>query len=152
MNVQTIMTKTVQCCGPDSTLESIAETMWNSDCGSVPVVDDAGIPVGMITDRDLAMSAALNHKPLWELTARDVLGARPVYTCRLNDDVTSALKTMSSQHIRRIPVVDDSGHLKGILSIGDIVERAERGSRGGVRPQLSFDDAMTTLKSVSHYH
>ena len=60
MNVGEIMTQAVKFCGPDSDLESVAMDMWNHDCGCIPVVDENGKPVGIITDRDIAMAGALS--------------------------------------------------------------------------------------------
>jgi CBS domain-containing protein len=152
MLIRDIMTRDVSACGLDTTLESAAAMMWQNNCGSIPVVDQGGVPIGIVTDRDVAMSAALNHKPLWELTAREVLDGRATFTCRGNDNVHSALRAMWAQHVRRIPVVDDGGHLEGIVSMDDVIARAERGSRGNTPPELSFDDAMTTLKAVAYHH
>jgi CBS domain-containing protein len=152
MFVHELMTHEVGTCGPDTTLESAAIIMWERNCGAVPVVDQAGTPVGVITDRDIAMSAAMTHKPLWEISVEEVLNGRHAYTCRANDDIKTAMRTMWAQHVRRLPVIDDGGHVTGILSVDDVAARAERGSRGAPPPPLSFDDAMTTLKSVAHHH
>lgn len=152
MYVHELMTHDVATCSPDSNLESIALSMWQRACGAVPVLDQTGTPVGVITDRDIAMSAALNHKPLWELTANQIMNGRVTHTCRAGDNVRSALRTMWAQHVRRLPVVDDRGCLIGMVSMDDIIARAERGSRGTPPPELSFDDAMSTLKSVAYHH
>lgn len=152
MYVHELMTREVGTCGPDTPLDAVAMMMWQRDCGAIPVVDPQGLPIGILTDRDVAMSAALNHKPLWELRAGDVLNSRPTHTCRAGDNVKSALRIMWAQHVRRLPVVDDEGHLTGIVSMDDLIARAERGSRGAPPPELSFDDAMTTLKSVAYHH
>ncbi|HKK13039.1 MAG TPA: CBS domain-containing protein [Gammaproteobacteria bacterium] len=152
MYVHELMSRDVSTCDPETTLDAVAMMMWQRNCGAVPVVDQAGLPIGVVTDRDIAMSAALNQKPLWELRAGDLLNGRPAYTCRAGDNVKSALRAMWAQHVRRLPVVDDNGHLTGILSMDDIIARAERGSRGAPLPELSFDDAMATLKSVAYHH
>ena len=152
MHVNELMTRNIATCGADNSLESIAMQMWQSDCGAIPVLDNSNSPIGVITDRDIAMSAALNHKPLWELSASQLLDGRTTFTCREGDNVKSALRTMWAQHVRRLPVVDDSGSLIGMISMDDIIARAERGSRGAPPPDLSFDDAMSTLKSVAYHH
>ena len=59
---------------------------------------------------------------------------------------------MSNGHVRRLPVIDDDGCLQGILSMDDVVVCAERGKRGKGKPDLSFEDAMTTLKAVCTHH
>lgn len=152
MNVTDVMQRSVKLCGLNTTLENAGLLMWEADCGALPVVDDSGRAVGIITDRDIAMTAALNHKPLWEMHAGELVGRRPLYTCYLDDDVKQAIKTMWAQRVRRLPVTDREGELVGILSMDDIVASAERGTRGRVTPDLSYDDAMNALKAVAHHH
>lgn len=152
MNVSEAMGTDVKACGTDTSLESAAMMMWDNDCGFLPVLDHLGKPVGVITDRDIAMSAALNHKPLWELTAGEIISGQTVHLCDMDEDVRSALKTMWAQKVRRVPVVDGGGQLRGVLSVDDIVSLAERGSRGQPLPPLSYDDAVMTLKAVSRHH
>lgn len=152
MNVNEIMTREVATCSPDSTLETVAKTMWERDCGSIPILDEQGTPIGMITDRDIAMAGSLQHRPLWEITTREVTNGRGVFTCNTEDPVRNVLRTMWAQRVRRLPVIDPRGRLVGIVSIDDIVACAQRGARGGVTPDLSYDDAMTTLKAVCKHH
>lgn len=147
MKVCDVMERDVKTCGPDDTLESVALLMWNHDCGAVPVVDQSANPLGIITDRDITMSCALNHKALWELSTKEVTNNRPLYTCGENDNMSSALKTMQAQRIRRLPVIDKSGCLKGIVSIDDVVACSEEKTLG-----MSFKDTMNTLKTVCIHH
>jgi CBS domain-containing protein len=93
------------------------------------------------------MGAALQHKPLWDISAMDVTNDRTVRTCRADADVATALQMMQSHKVRRLPVVNANGDLVGIVSIDDIVALAQKGG-----PELSFDDAMTTLKAVCVHH
>ena len=152
MNVTDVMQRSVKVCGVSTTLETAGLLMWDADCGALPVVDDSGRTVGIITDRDIAMTAALNHKPLWEITCGELAGSRPLYTCQADEDVKQAVKTMWAQKVRRLPVVDQDGELVGILSMDDIVASAERGTRGRLTPDLSYDDAMNALKAVAYRH
>lgn len=152
MDVTDVMQRSVKLCGVNTTLETAGVTMWESDCGALPVVDDSGRVIGIITDRDIAVTAALNHRPLWEMKCGELVESRPLYTCRPNEDIKQALKTMWAQKVRRLPVIDDDGRIVGILSVDDIIASAERGTRGRVVPDLSYDDAMNALKAVSHSH
>lgn len=147
MKVTDVMQKDVKTCSPDDTLESVALMMWNNDCGSAPVIDQSGTPTGIITDRDITMSCALNHKPLWDLRTKDVTNNRPLYTCKEKDDMSSALETLQTHRIRRLPVVDDAGHLHGLISIDDIVACSKE-----KMPGISFQDTMNTLKAVCTHH
>jgi CBS domain-containing protein len=151
MNVQDIMTTDVATCSQDTNLEAIANLMWNKNCGSIPVLNQSGEPIGLVTDRDIAMGCALNHKALWELSARDILGNRQVHFCMASDAVKSSLQKMSQYHIRRLPVVNDEGHLVGILSLGDIVALAES-EMPGKMPEVSFGETINTLKQVYVHH
>ncbi len=152
MNVTDVMQRSVEICGVTTTLERAGLLMWDGDCGALPVVDDSGRMVGIITDRDIAITAALNHKPLWEMKCGELVGSRPLYTCFADDDVKQAIKIMWAQKVRRLPVIEHDGELVGILSMDDIIASAERGTRGRVTPDLSYDDAMNALKAVAHHH
>lgn len=147
MKVREVMARDVKTCRPEDSLESSAMLMWNNDCGALPVVDSSGKPIGIITDRDIAMYSVLNHKPLWELRASDVTGSRPLYSCKENDDISAALKAMQTHRVRRLPVISDSGSLRGIISIDDVVARSEERKSG-----ISYLDTINTLKAVCVHH
>lgn len=151
MIVKEIMNPEVTTCGPDTTLESAAMLMWNGDCGTVAVVDDDGKAVGIITDRDICMAVAFQHKLASEIKVRETMSRR-LFTCHPESDIMSALKVMSFQKVRRLPVTDDTGQVLGIISIEDLIARAERGRRGIQIPELSYDDTMTALKAVCRPH
>ena len=152
MKVSEVMTPDVRCCTPQTDLETVAMEMWNGDCGSIPVMSDDGMPIGMITDRDIAMAGALQHKALRDITTSEVINGHDVQCCCSEDSIDVALQAMTSGHVRRLPVIDENGCLQGILSMDDVVACAERGKRGKGKPDLSFDDAMLTLKAVCIHH
>lgn len=147
MIVKEVMSQEITTCHPDATLESAAILMWDGDCGTVAVVDDEGKVTGIITDRDICMAVALQHKAASEIQVHEVM-SRHLFTCQPENDIMSALKIMSFQRVRRLPVTNDSGHVEGIISIEDLIARAERGRRGIQTPELSYDDTMTTLKAI----
>jgi len=151
MIVKEVMSQKVTTCSPDTTLESAALLMWNGDCGTVAVVDDESRVIGIITDRDICMAVALQHKPASEIQVQQVM-SRHLFTCQPESNIMNALKTMSFQRVRRLPVTNDIGHVEGIISIEDIIACAERGRRGIQAPELSYDDTMTTLKAICRPH
>ncbi len=148
MNVKEVMVNNVSTCKRDTPLDAIALTMWNNDCGCVPIVDEKSKPVGIITDRDIAIGAALQHKPLWEITAQDVTNSRPVYKCNSSDDVHQALDLMREHGIRRLPVVNRQGKLAGIVSSGDLIACADLASES----ELPFLETVGMLKAVTGHH
>jgi CBS domain-containing protein len=146
MKVRDLMEIDVHSCEPQSDLQAVAILMWNKNCGSVAVVDSKGKPIGMITDRDIAMGAAINHKPLWELTAGEISSHRKVFTCAVEDSIHIALEVMRNNKIRRLPVVDKNGLLAGILSIDKLINIAQ--PRSHSEDELAFNEVMTSLKNI----
>ena len=151
MIIREIMNREVTTCRPEATLEAAAILMWGNDCGTVAVVDDAGNAIGVITDRDICMAVAPQHRAAREIQVPEVM-SRQLFTCQPESDIMSALKTMSYQKVRRLPVTNGSGQVEGIISIEDLIAHAERGRRGIQVPELSYDDTMTTLKAVCRTH
>jgi CBS domain-containing protein len=149
MKVQDVMSSNVSSCRSENNLAAVATMMWDGDCGVVPVVDDAGKVIGMITDRDIAIAAATKGRPASEVTVGEVIANR-VHTCALNEDLQSALKTFRQEKVRRLPVVNDEGILQGILSLNDVILRAEE-AKGNYVPEISYEDAMSTLKAICEH-
>ena len=122
MKVREIMTTQVAACALDVDVATVAQAMWEHDCGIVPVVDEGDKVVGMITDRDICIALATRTRPAGELRARELLTGR-LFTCSPEDSVQTALTTMQDAKVRRLAVIDASGALQGILSINDVIDR-----------------------------
>ncbi len=141
MKVAEIMVRDAKFCHPHQNMAEIAMILWNAGCGALPVVDELGRVWSMITDRDVAIALGTRN-----LRASDVLVstvAVPRYfACKPGDDISCALKTMAAQEVRRLPVVDNAGHLVGILSMDDIILHARAGS------QINFTDLVETLQAI----
>ena len=145
MNVKQMMTNQVSTYNRNTPLSAIATVMWNNDCGSVPVVDQNNRPIAMVTDRDIAIGAALQQRPLWELTPNDITDNQLLHKCHLNDDVQTALDIMRENGVRRLPVVNDQGTLAGIVSSGDIIATANSAENA----ELPFYRTEGMLKAVA---
>lgn len=120
MLIQEVMTPHVATCTQDNDLETVALLMKNNNCGSIPIVDADDKPIGMVTDRDILMISALEHKPLWELTVDEII-SKESYCCSYDDDIKLALALMERHSVRRLPITNKEGQLIGILSMDDIV-------------------------------
>lgn len=125
MKINAIMSPQVTSCGPDTNLGSVVEAMSRHDCGFVPVVDELGEAIGVVTDRDICLSLGRRDLPPSALVARNVM-TQPVIACSPEDDSVVALLTMVQHHVRRLPVLGPAGVLLGVLSIDDIVRCAAR--------------------------
>lgn len=155
MLVKDAMVGEVVSCTPGSSLQDIAISMWNNDCGCIPVVDSQEYPVGIVTDRDIAMAAALKHKPLWDITVEEVTADRKVICCESHDSLQDAVGMMEQHEVRRLPVVNQYGQLCGMLTMGDILSftRAVRSrSKKSGNSQIDAAEIMGFLKHVSAHH
>jgi CBS domain-containing protein len=125
MKIDAIMSRPARSCGPDTNLGSVVETMWTYDCGIVPVVNERGEAIGVVTDRDVCIALGTRDVPASSLVARNVM-TQPVIGCAPADDCVAALLTMEERHVRRLPVLGIGDVLLGIVSIDDIVRWAAR--------------------------
>jgi predicted transcriptional regulator len=105
--------------------------------------------IGMITDRDIAIAAGTKGRLASEISVSEVLSGK-VYSAALEEDIHTALKTMRHERVRRLPVINREGVLQGILSLNDIVLRAEE-EKGRHHPELNYEDAMGTVKAICEH-
>ena len=106
---------------PDETLHRVVELLVEYNCGSLVVYesDSSEQMVGIITERDI-MKAYAAGRPL-ESTRVDVTMTSNVITGCPNDTVSDTMGLMTQRRIRHLPLVED-GHLRGMISIGDVVK------------------------------
>src|SRR5687768_12671334 len=126
MLVENVMTRDAEGCRPEDSLAAAAAVMWRKDCGVVPVVDEGGRIVGVLTDRDICMALATRPQTASEVSVAGVM-SREVLSCKATDDIRDALEIMRGGQLRRLPVLDSEGRLAGILSVSDIVLHSDRG-------------------------
>jgi CBS-domain-containing membrane protein len=149
MRVQDVMTRNVKSCPPEASVDQAAMMMWDYDCGVLPVVDNEARVMGMITDRDIAIAAATRGRLTSQISVGEVMSGN-VYACAEDEDIKSALNTMRREKVRRLPVINYEGRLAGILSLNDVVLRAEE-SRVGRAPEISQEDVMGTFKAICEH-
>ena len=147
MKVKELMTTDVKRCTPETNLAAAAKIMWEGDCGAVPVTDERDRVVGVITDRDICIAAATRPRTEGEIPVKEVL-SKPLYTCAPGDDVRSALETMKTRKIRRLPVVEQGGRLAGIVSIHDIAVQSR--TRSSDISTDSVLDAFIAITAPAH--
>jgi CBS domain-containing protein len=118
MRARDIMTREPECCRPDQTARDAAGVMRDRDCGCVPIVDDAGSVVGIVTDRDLAVRGVATGKE--STTKLKDLMTPAASCCGPDDDLRDVEQKMAELQVRRIPIVDANGRCVGIISQADI--------------------------------
>ena len=125
MKVKDAMHKGVEWVSPDTPITGIAKLMRDRDIGAVPIGDNDKL-IGMVTDRDIVCNGLANDGSDSErLTARDVM-TPGIHCCRDDDDLTKAVGHMESLRVRRLPVINKSKRMVGILSLGDLGHAAQR--------------------------
>jgi CBS domain-containing protein len=118
MRARDIMTRDPECCRPEQTAQDAAQVMRDRDCGCVPIVDDAGSVIGIITDRDLAVRGIATGKDSNAILSE--LMTPGATSCAPDDDLRDVEQKMAELQVRRIPIVDASGRCIGIISQADI--------------------------------
>ena len=101
--------------------------MVTEDIGAIPVVHDLreSLLIGIITDRDLVVKVvAEGHDPK-SITVGEVMTPEPL-ACRAGSNVQAALDAMAEHQLRRIPIVDETNRLVGIIAQADVAARLAR--------------------------
>lgn len=139
-----IMTRDVTVAMRDTKLEEVARMMRDEDTGVIPVVEPGetasdsvtevqrvpartsanGKLIGLITDRDIVVRAVADGKDARSLSAEEVMTTE-LHVVRPNDRVIEAIRKMGEHQVRRLPVVDREGSLRGIISMADIALETE---------------------------
>jgi CBS domain-containing protein len=119
MKVKEVMHKGVDWVSPDTPVAEIARLMREHDIGSIPIGEDDHL-VGMVTDRDIVCKGlARKGFDAARTMAKDVM-TEGIHCCREDDDLAKAMHHMESLKVRRLPVINKSKRMVGIISLGDI--------------------------------
>jgi len=148
MKVKDVMTPDAKAIWINDSLAAAAKEMWENDCGVLPIIGEDGKVVGMLTDRDICMAAAMRDRSPSHISIQEVINTA-VFSTTPEDEVTHALKLMREHKIRRLPVLNTEGELAGILSMNDIVLRAR--ARNGKKPELEYTEVIRTYQAISEH-
>lgn len=105
----------------EQNITQCAAQMRREHVGSLVVVDRNNRPIGMITDRDIAIEVVARNRNPNETTVHDAM-TTPVVTAMPNESMVVALARMREFGIRRLPIVDEEGALVGVISNSNLVE------------------------------
>jgi CBS domain-containing protein len=126
MKVKDAMHKGVDWVSPDTPVTELAKLMCEHDIGAIPIGENDRL-IGMVTDRDIVCKGlALESFDARRATARDVMTAG-IHCCRDDDDLAKAVRHMEALKVRRLPVINKSRRMVGILSLGDVSHAAPEG-------------------------
>jgi CBS domain-containing protein len=121
MSVARICLREVDLADATERVLEAARRMRERRVGTLVIVDDAGKPVGVVTDRDLALRVVAAGGDPRTMSVRDVMTAHP-RTVSESTPIEAALSLMRSGSFRRLPVVNADGKLVGIVSLDDVLD------------------------------
>lgn len=123
MEIREMMTKDPACSSPDTSLQELARLMLENDCGAIPIVD-GNTPVGIVSDRDIAVRAVAEGRNPLDMKASDIMSS-PVATITEDSSIDELFDVMEDRQIRRVVVVNADGEVCGIVAQADIAELAD---------------------------
>ncbi len=139
MKVKDAMHKGVDWVSPETPVAELARLMRDHDVGAIPIGENDRL-IGMVTDRDIVCKGlAQDNFDSRRATARDVMTTE-IHCCGEDDDLAKAVRHMEALKVRRLPVINKSKRMIGMLSLGDI-------SRSAPAELLS-----ECIKSLSAHH
>ena len=139
MRVKDAMHKGVDWVSPDTPVTELAKLMCDHDIGAIPIGENDRL-IGMVTDRDIVCKGlAQDGFDMRGATALDVM-TQGIHCCREDDDLAKAVHHMETLKVRRLPVINKSKRMVGMISLGDI-------------SQFAPSDLLTGwVKSVAAHH
>jgi len=146
MQVDQVMSKTPKTCAPGDSLAVAGQLMLDYHYGCLPVVDDKGALVAMITDRDICMATVLQGRAPHEIPVKAAMSTK-VASCSASCSLFDAQRIMREARVRRLPVLEE-GSLVGVISLADLAQMAARLDTFS-RPALTGDEVSSTLACIS---
>jgi CBS domain-containing protein len=148
MKVKELMTATPYYCQPETNLGTATELMWKGNCGFLPVVGNDGKVFGVVTDRDICIALGTRNRLPGDIKVSEVITSQKLFYCCPDDDVHVALQAIQTGRVRRLPVITHDGVLAGIVSMDDILLKAEP-MAVGKQPELSSDEIVRTYRAIT---
>lgn len=119
MTIESLLTRPVSTLPSTATCAEAARRMRRQNIGSV-VIEEDGAPVGIVTDRDLALRVVAEERDAARVSVAEVMSAFPVFLTPQRD-LRTALDVMVEMGVRRLPAVDATGRVIGMLSLDDVL-------------------------------
>ena len=134
-HIRDVMTPNPVCVSEKDSIRDAARIMAREDTGVVPVVEGKKI-IGMITDRDIVVRLVAEGKDPSNARVNEAM-TKSVRSVKEDSTVSDALQLMSSAQIRRVPVVNSSNEIVGIVSMKDIATETRESQVGKTVEKIS---------------
>jgi CBS domain-containing protein len=110
---------------PETKVADVARKMSDENIGAILVCDDDGKPRGIVTDRDIIIRCVAKNVDVNDCTVEQIL-SEPVETINETDGLFDCIQKMNVVGVRRMPVVDQTGKVIGVVSFGDLIDVLSR--------------------------
>jgi CBS domain-containing protein len=120
MSIGRICAREVHLVDPEESVRAAARRMRERNVGTLVVAGPGGLPIGLVTDRDLALRVVAEGRDADATPVRAVMTEHP-RTLREDASIEAALAAMTAGGFRRVLVLDDAGELAGIVSLDDVL-------------------------------
>ena len=118
-NIEQILQTDVETVQEDTPVATAVAEMESADVGSVVVLDEEQSPAGVLTDRKVALSVE-EMPDVGKREVRELVDSDPV-TGTADMNVYDVVQLLNDHSIRRLPIVDETGELEGIITLDDII-------------------------------
>jgi CBS domain-containing protein len=118
MKVADLMARHVEFIEPDATVQDAAALMGELDVSALPIGTPGDLK-GVVTDRDILYRLVAEGKDPRRTSVLQI-ASRIVFSCRPDDELSTAMDLMASQNVRRLPVMDEAQHVVGWLTLSDL--------------------------------
>ncbi|ARF53364.1 CBS domain-containing protein [Streptomyces gilvosporeus] len=142
-SVADLMTPNAVAVQPGTVFREIAHLLDEYDITAVPVVDQDDRPLGVVSEADLLRRQTARPGP----STAEALMSSPAVVARPAWSAVRAARTMEEKKVKRLPVVDDSGRLIGVISRSDLVQLFLRRDRA-IQEEI-LEDVLTCTLGVS---
>ena len=146
MKIRDLMTKHVASVHATDSTAVAARMMWDCDCGAIPVLDDDGCVIAMITDRDICMATLMRDRAPSAIPVSEAM-SHDLQCCGPDDNVSAAEQMMRAHQVRRVPIVDRERRPLGMLSLADIARASDQRPGRGARP-VAAEEVAGTLAEI----
>ena len=103
-------------CAPNDSLADVDRLCGRYRISGVPVVDEAGVLVGIVTNRDMRFEEDMSRP------AHEVMTRMPLVTAQVGIEPEAALQLLANRKVEKLPLIDAEGHLRGLFTVKDFVK------------------------------
>ncbi len=107
-------------CRPEDSVKSAATLLSSNKIGAMPVVDEQGKLVGLLSERDIVRAFSMHNRDIMTMVIKELMSVNPI-TCNFDDEMERAMRLMNRHRFRHLPVMKGQ-ELVGMLSIRDALE------------------------------